>query len=819
MYQQPTSGTDSVNTYQTKAFNLWEDFDLGVFVGVLQKRFLWIILFFLIAGIGAKVYLRYTPLLFEASVVLQMTSQNTAQQVLNVKNIYEQDLAAEIELIRSKAFISNALGRINLETSYYSKGVYQNSEMYTASPFTVEVRNVKPEVIGQSIHISFPTTKKIYTSYYIGEDLYEKPIEIGSWIPLEHLELKIEVSDFTKIFDAQQNKIDQIPYFFVVNNIQSEIDRYYKLLNVRILNEAAKTLQVTVRENNALKAADIVNSIAKEFIEYDVVKKAQSSNKVLEFIDQQLVLVYDKLNYTENKLQDFKKENKLTRQGDFITVYVDKLDNIETELIDLELESSMLDDIENMIANKEDIDVYNLLPALTGSSFQDEISRLVNSLHELLAKKEEILYTATPESEAIKKVDYQINVQKKLLVASIQSLSKKLDLKKQTLESKIKEVEDKFYNLPTQELEYARLLRLFTINEKFYTNLLEKKAEYSISKAGFVSKNMILESAAVPTSPISPDSSKIIALVLIIAFFLSVAMLVTSYLLHNEITSVNELTSGGRKSLLGIIPSYTKDIPVSQLLVDKHPKSLIAEAFRSIRTNLHTSNSDPGPKVIAITSTVSGEGKTFVAINLSGIIAFSDKKVVILDLDLRKPKIHLGFNYDNEHGISTILSGKDKLEDCINTSTIPNMDVITAGPIPPNPSEMILSQQMQDLIEKLKLKYDMIVIDNPPVGIVTDGISIIQQADYPIYVFRANSSKKNYISNVDRLITESKVKNLAVVFNGVDTDSVFGNDYNYGYGYAYNYGYGYYDEESDSKKRSFWQRLFGRTLIQRGFWH
>ena len=177
MYQQPTSGTDSVNTYQAKAFNIWEDFDLGVFVGVLQKRFLWIILFFLIAGIGAKVYLRYTPLLFEASVVLQMTSQNTAQQVLNVKNIYEQDLAAEIELIRSKAFISNAFSRINLETSYYSKGVYQNSEMYTASPFTVEVKNVKPEIIGQFIHISFPTTKKIYTSYYIGEDLYEKPVE------------------------------------------------------------------------------------------------------------------------------------------------------------------------------------------------------------------------------------------------------------------------------------------------------------------------------------------------------------------------------------------------------------------------------------------------------------------------------------------------------------------------------------------------------------------------------------------------------------------------------------------------------------------
>jgi len=819
MYQQTTSQADGENTYPNSRFNFSEDFDLGVFVSILQKRFLWIILFFLIAGIGAKVYLRYTPLLFEASAILQITSQNTAQQVLNVRNFHEQDLAAEIELTRSKAFIASALSRISLETSYYSKGVYQNSEMYTASPFTVEVRNIRSEVIGQPIHISFPTTKKIYTSYYVGEVLYEKPAEIGAWTRLEHLEIKLAVNDFTKILNAQQNKIDQIPYFFVVNNMASEIDKYYGLLSVRILNEAAKTIQVTVKHNNATKATDIVNAIAAEFIEYDVAKKAQSSNKVLEFIDEQLVLVYDKLNYTENKLQDFKKDNKLTRQGDFITTYVNKVDKIETELIDLELESSMLEDIEMMISKTEEIDVYNLLPALTGSSFKDEIRDLVNSLHELLANREEILYTATPESEALKSVDYKINIQKKLLVATIQSLGKKLEVRKQTLESTIKDVEAKFYNLPTQELEYARLLRLFTINEKFYTNLLEKKAEYSISKAGFVSKNMILETASVPTTPISPDSNKVIALVIIMATILSVVLLVISYLLHNEITSVHELTRGGHKSLLGIIPSYAKDIPISQLLVNKHPKSIIAEAFRSIRTNLHTTNNSPGPKVIAITSTVSGEGKTFVAINLAGIIAFSDKKVIILDLDLRKPKIHLGFNYDNERGISTILSGQHTIEECINKSSIPNMDVITAGPIPPNPSEMILSETMNELIATLKLTYDMIVIDNPPVGIVTDGISVIQKADYPIYVFRANSSKKNYISNVERLITESKVKNLSVVFNGVDTDSMFGNGYNYGYGYAYNYGYGYYDEESTSEEKTFWQRLFGRTLIQKGFWH
>ncbi|MBL4754738.1 MAG: polysaccharide biosynthesis tyrosine autokinase [Flavobacteriales bacterium] len=808
MYQDATSGVDNANAYQEKVSNLSQDFDLGVFLSILKRHFKWMVLFFILAATGAKLYLRYTPLLFEASAVLQMTSQNTAQKVLNVENIYEQDVAGEIELVRSRAFIANALSRINLDISYFSKGKILDSEMHTASPFNVEVRNINGAIIGTPIHISFPTTQTIFTSYTVGNVVYNKPLKFGTWISLEHLDVKVEFKDFAQV-SSQSHESDQNPYFFVVNNVASEIDRYYHQLDVSILNQAAKTIQVTVRENNASKAADIVNAIASEFIEYDVEKKSQSATKVLEFIDEQLVQVYDKLSFTENKMQHFKKENKLTKQGDIITVYVERLDNIENELVDLEMESSMLEDIETMIASTDEIDVYSLLPALTGSSFQDEISTLVQSLHQLLARKEEILYTATPESEGVKAVDYQIKIQQKLLLGSIRALINKFNTKKVALKSKVKDIEDKFYNLPTQELEYARLLRLFTINEKFYTNLLEKKAEYSISKAGFVSKNVILQMAATPSSPISPNRKKVLILFVAMAFIFSGLLIVVSYLMHNEITSVQELTRGGRGSILGIVPTYKKDIPVSQLLVDKNPKSLIAEAFRSIRTNLQFINNDPGPKVIAITSTVSGEGKTFVTINLSGIIAFSEKKVIVIDLDLRKPKIHLGFNFENVKGISTLLSGKDTLEECVNKTNIPNLDVITAGPIPPNPSELIISQKMEELIAVLKETYDVIVIDNPPVGIVTDGISMIQKADYPIYVFRANVSKKNYIGNVDRLITESKIKSLAVVLNGVDTDN--GDGLNYGYGYGYTYGYGYYDEESDLKRKPTWKRIFGLT--------
>lgn len=288
---------------------------------------------------------------------------------------------------------------------------------------------------------------------------------------------------------------------------------------------------------------------------------------------------------------------------------------------------------------------------------------------------------------------------------------------------------------------------------------------------------------------------------LAIAFLCSILLVLISYMAHNEITSVAEIVKHVRTSVsvLGVIPRYKKDIPVSQLLVDKNPKSLIAEAFRSIRTNLQFISNDSGAKVVALTSTVSGEGKTFIAINLAGIIAYSGKKVIVLDLDMRKPKIHVGFNVENVKGMSTMLIGKDTIDDCIRHSGLENLHFITAGPIPPNPSELIISRKMDEILSYLKTKYEIVIIDNPPVGLVTDGVSVIQKADYPIYIFRANYSRKNFIENIERLFAESKIQKLAIVLNGVDNQYHGYGSYSNGYGYGY--GYGYYDDTPVKKKK------------------
>ena len=205
-----------------------------------------------------------------------------------------------------------------------------------------------------------------------------------------------------------------------------------------------------------------------------------------------------------------------------------------------------------------------------------------------------------------------------------------------------------------------------------------------------------------------------------------------------------------------------------------------------------------------------------MALNLAGIIAFSEKRVIILDLDMRKPKIHVGFGVPNDKGMSTILIGRNSIADCVFKSSLTNLDFITAGPVPPNPSELIISTKMADIIEELKKMYDLIVIDNPPVGLVTDGIKIIKMADYPIYVFRENFSKRNFVQNVKKLIRDNNIKNLSIILNSVDIKrSGYGYSgvYDYDYGYGYGYGFGYYDE--DIRRERFSLKEFFRKLINK----
>lgn len=788
-----------------KISNLNDDFDFSLFARIAQRNLPWVIIFLVIAFMFSFLYLRYTYPIFEAKSVIQIATNTDEAKKLLKSNQPTINLEGKIEILKSANFLSRVFNKLPLDISYYQIGNVLNYEMYKSSPFEIEYKYPKSEMYGVPINISFIDDKN--AKLIINQNNVEKEykVQTDKWVSLPIIDsIKVSVLNFDKIKNDQKGK-NESAYFFNLTNKDNLVRMYSPLVKVEIELEAAGTIRIVVHEKNASKASDICNNIVNEFKQYDIEKQAESINKTLDFIDDQLALMQEKLYSSETDLQNFKITNNVDENlplPDFAT-RLNVLKNDETQ-IDLIL--STLDQITTKLTENKEMDVFKLVPLTLVLNEQTGLQTQLRKLEDLLLKREEELYSKTPTNIAIVQLDSQIELQKNLLVESIKAVRSNFNLKKIQIQNKLEEFEYDVRNsgLKFDKIEMTRLMKLNEINQEYFTKLVSLKSQLAIDNAGITSENTVLQNSFVPGSPFFPSKKVVVFSALTAWLLLSLILIVVRYLFYNEITSLNEVTKFLPEiPVLGIVPNYRDVIPVSQLLVDKKPKSLIAESLRSIRSNLEFLSEKSGAKVIAITSTISGEGKTFVAMNLAGIIAFSEKKVIIIDLDMRKPKIHVGFGVSNEKGMSTILIKRNTISDCIYRSSLSNLDFITAGPVPPNPSELVISKRMTEVIEELKQTYDVIVIDNPPVGLVTDGIRMIKIADYPIYVFRENYSKRNFVQNVNKLIRDHQVKNISVIMNSVNIKKSgygYSGVYDYDYGYGYGYGFGYYDEDFRREK-------------------
>lgn len=780
-----------------------EDFDFKLFVTIARKNAVWFMTFMFLSVLIALGILHYTAPVYETSAIVKIANENNAENVLGINSqtarIYDNnDIAGDIELIRSKIIVERAIRRLSLQASYYAKGEVLINELYQLAPFKVSANIRDSSICGVPIYVDLTDSSTLILSYLspeTGEQVVYN-VQQGSIIKLKEADIQIRVLNPKEIL-ALQEELSRDAYFFTLNNPGELAEDILSKLTVSVLNPDAKTVNIKMQEKNIFKAADIVNAITAEFNEFNVEKKSEVADKILTFIDNTIDVVNNELTASENSLEEFKRQNKIIDPESSIGMVNNQLTDLQTKRLNLEHLIGIYTKIEKEIG--KDIDIGQFLLGMTPTS-NTVILDQMRRLQELSDERDMIRFQATEESEIYKATEVRLANHRKVLEQTLRNEIVQLNIQLSQVKEQLAEFETRFGKIPAQQAEYGRLLRVYDINEKFYSLLLEKKAEFSITKAGFVPQHLILQPAKNTLPPVSPNKPLIVSASLMIGFVISFILIIVRYLLYNEINALDEVGQYTDAALLGIVPKYKREIPVSQLLVDKNPKSVISEAFRSIRTNLQFISNEEGAKTIAVTSTISGEGKTFNAINLAGVIAFSGKKVVILDFDMRKPKIHLGFNVENNHGVSTLLIGKDTPENCIIHSSLSNLDFITAGPIPPNPAELIISQRMENLLSYLKERYDIIIIDLPPVGIVSDGIPIMQKVDYPLYILRANYSRKMFIAQINKLMAENKINNISIILNSVEMSRArYGYGYNYsygyGYGYGYSYGYGYYDED------------------------
>lgn len=755
-------------------------FDLEKFLHTIKRSLIWVVLFFVIALSAAFLYVRYTKPLYESQSLLKLDIQSEATSLglgsamaSNALN----NMSGEIELLKSKLFFSKVLDVVDMNVSYHFYGRYLTDERYKNSPFVVSYKLHNADYYNRPFDIELISSTEFQLTYPGAEN--------GS---VHSFGEEIKTKDFNLLIEKTENfKFPEVKgtYFFTINS-EDALIRYLQR-NVRVTPENlnARTIKISLTDHNKYKARDLVMAIDTLYLDYTKQAKNQT-------IDQKINFLNSQIDETENKIEDFEEyfegfiiDNRTTNYQNEISKTIILLNSLDTTEAQLENE---LTELELLLEQIESEGILSVNP-LIKSQVPEIIGRYLAAYQTLYAEREEKLQSYNENTYVIKRLNTQLNTQKDKFGEILSSYTEALDKRLMSLKSRKSVLERSFSNMPSMSTAYNKNRRFYSLQENFLLNLTRSKMELEITKAGTVTNFVVLSPASLPSDPIEPKTVLIYAGAIAGAFFLSIFFILVKYLLNDRITSLRELEHLFSVPILGTLPKYRLEkLSATKMVINQSSKSSLSEALRTIRTNMEFLNGTKPNRVITITSTISGEGKTFVAVNLGAIMAFSNQKVCIVDLDMRKPKVHLAFgNNIFPKGMSTLLIGKDQLDDCIMHSEVENLDYIPAGPLPPNPSELILNDEYRQLLEELKSRYDLIILDTPPVGLVTDAVLSMKMSDLQFYIVRADYSKRSFSKSVDNLKKINRFSNLTVIFNSLNTGSK-------SYGYGYGYGYGYYDD-------------------------
>ena len=726
---------------------------------ILRKSIIWMLLLPLFTLSVAHIWLRYTKPVYQSTSSLKLAIKDEGVSMLGIKGLFARNnsggnLVGEVEFIRSQIIFNDVIDVMDLWVSYYQQGNILDAEYYKNPPFKVIDHNIKsPAFQDKNININITDSKKFELSYQVGSQIFRKSYKFGQQILTPQYSFKIIKTPFYK------SRFHQIPFYFKINSRRALISYLNNNLQVGIQNQSARIIGVNFRDYHPVKAKDIVNTIDTIYLHKTLENKKRANIQQKAYLNRRLGEIEDSMRTYESKIQRFMLKLKTNDVNKKLGESVKEIEQLIKAKIVLNEQLASIRELDDLISQKSDLTGF--LPDLTVPiAGLSQLPQLISKLNQLQESKKLLSLKATNSSIVSKDLNKKLAIQQNQVEYLLKRIRKKLYKKIVDIQTKINQLESAFGGLPAQEAEYKRVERLYKIYEGYYLQMLNRKAEIGISEAGIVPEFVILSEANLPVIPISPRKILIYAIAGGFGAFLSFALVVIRYLLHNKVTNLRELERVTKAPILGTVPRYKhKKLKHTKLLVHLNPKSSLNEALRSIRTNLafilpqgQNLYDAEETKIISITSTISGEGKTFVATNLGGIIAMSDKKVILVDCDMRKPKLHIAFDIENDVGVSNILIKQNSVADCIKKTPIDQLDFISAGPTPPNPSELILRDDFDHLLEELKKIYDIIIIDTPPVGLVTDGVLIMKKVDVPLYVVKAHYSRKIFGKGIDKLV-------------------------------------------------------------------
>lgn len=719
-------------------------------------------------------------------------------------------------IIQSRSHNELVVDKLQFYIDYLTQGKYNLIDSYGAVPFYVIIDKSKGQLANTLIGIKFLSANEYeiripfennsvslitysdntYSNTAVQPTEFIKKYKVGEQVSLPFLNLKIQINDNPGMYTGNE-------YFIKFNDFDGTVSGY-RGVNVSSDDKGGSILTLSMQGTNKARMVEYLNATVKMLIKLQLDGKNQFATNTIRFIDSTLVAMESQLKETGGELKSFRKDKNIYEIEGGGEKVSDKIMEFDVERDQVTRKIAYYNSLKSYLNNSVD---YSRLPAPSVAGIEDpNVVINVSKLIGLSTQRSEMAY-AVKSDKIFKDFDNQMQAVKNVLLENIASAKGSLMTDLAMVNAKIGQAESTVKRLPEEQQELLKIQRKYDLSDNIYTEFLKKRNEAEIVKASNLSDLHFIDPAKdIGGGLIGPKTSVNYILALFLGILVPLLFIFGIFFVNNSIQNTEDISKLTQIPLIGVI-GVNKD-SLNLAVFDK-PKSALSEAFRTIRSSLqflYKKQQVSGSKTLMITSSISGEGKTFCSINIATVFALSEKKTVIIGLDLRKPRLADEFGLKNQIGVVNYLIKQNSLAEIINSTQIPNLDVILSGPIPPNPSELILSDAMGELITELKQYYDYIILDTPPVGLVSDALELAQYADVTLYIVRQNYTKKDMITLLNTRVQRGELANASIILNGYENKAKYGTAYGYGYGYGA-YSNGYHDERD---KLSFWEEIFNK---------
>lgn len=711
----------------------------------------------------------------------------------------------EIEVLRSKSLAREVVNHLGLFVTYKDEDEFPSRELYRTSPVVVSLTPQEADKLPHPMEVSMTLqpTGAMDVQITIGEKEYRKQFEkLPAVFPTDEGTIAFFANNDTLSSFRPENVTKERHITAFINRPFSVAKGYANSLSITPTSKMTSVVVISLKNSNTRRGKDFINKLLEMYNVNANNDKNEVAQKTAEFINERIGIISKELGSTEQDLENFKRSVGITDLSSEAQIALTGNAEYEKKRVENQTQINLVMDLQRYMQGNE----YEVLPSNIG--LQDAASAgAIDRYNEMLVERKRLLRTSTENNPTIINLDTSIRAMRSNVQATLDATLKGLQITKEDLAREASRYSRRISDAPTQERQFVSIARQQEIKAGLYLMLLQKREENAITLAATANNAKIIDEALADNNPVFPKKMMVYLAALLLGIGLPVGVIyligLTKFKIEGRV-DVKKLTS---LPVIGDIP--LADEKSGSIAVFENQNNLMSETFRNVRTNLQFILEN-GKNVILVTSTISGEGKSFVSSNLAISLSLLGKKVVIVGLDIRKPGLNKVFNLSRkEHGITQFLTNPTvDLMDLVQPSDInKNLFILPGGAVPPNPTELLARDGLEKAIETLKASFDYVILDTAPVGMVTDTLLIGRTADLSVYVCRADYTRKAEFTLINELSENNKLPNLCIAINGLDLQKKkYGYYYGYGkygkyYGYGKRYGYGYgYGEKHGNKE-------------------